>query len=122
MCLFKRRKRREAILRLDDRSLDIEIRIRGTKFDRQRKFRDDQINAMRKLYKNHWSISAIAEVFDTVPHVVKCYVVSGYRDSYNEKRKGKYPEKRSSYNRLLDMHERASYKRTLVENKKLKVK
>ena len=108
--------KKKDVLKLNDAELDSKVKIQGTEFDRKRRYSDNTLKKMRKLYKKGNSFSEIAQKIGASVAIVRYNVDDEYRKRFNQKRSGKHTG--------LDMvtrENRIQYKRELVSKGKIKI-
>lgn len=108
-------KRRE-IKKLNDIEVDKLVKIQGTQFDRKRKLSDKDIKHIKKLLINNIDIEDIANIFGVTVHTIKYNTDPNYRAHSINIRSGKHYGET-----VMDMVNRATYKRSLVLKRKIKV-
>lgn len=114
--LFKEMKARKQVLQMNDLTIDKNIKIQGTKFDRKRKYDEETIKQMKQLYMSGVKPSEIAKKFNSSSFMVKYICDYTFKTLHNLKRDGKH----TGVNHITST-DRASYKRNLVKNKEIKV-
>lgn len=97
------------ILRLNDNELDCEVKIEGTKFDRKRKYSDNDYKFAEKLLKRGHSYTEVEKQLGISSKMLKYHFDEDYRRLYNLQRNGKHYGKTH-----LNKANRVKYKRGLV--------
>ena len=119
MCLskfFKEKKARQEILKMDDITLDSKVIIQGTQFDRKRKLNDKQLDQIQDRLSKNIPIEAIAKEFNVSKWVIKYNTDPSFREHQLMIRMGKHTGEDN-----ITFENRVNYKRSLIENKKIKV-
>ncbi|WP_300924668.1 hypothetical protein [uncultured Clostridium sp.] len=117
---IKRRNKmkKSELLKLTDSKLDRLVKLTGTKFDRRRKLTDAQINAIKKNYEKGIQGYDLAKKYNVSSKTIKYHTNDQYKAQINSNRKfyGSYTEITGN-----ELHERAQYKRSLIQDGKIKV-
>ena len=107
---------RSEILKMSEKEIDKNVKIRGTRSDRKRKVSNATITRMKKMFEKGKSISEIAETVGLSTTTVRYNVDSEWRAHYNATRSGKHSGKIN-----ITPEERAKYKRDIVASRKMRV-
>ena len=116
MCLFKEKKARQEILKMNESQIDKIVKIQGTDHDRKRKYSTKLIKQIQPYYDAGCDIKNISKVFGISPFMIKYNCDPTFRAIYNIKRNGKHTGVDN-----ITFSDRAKYKKSLVETKKIKV-
>lgn len=104
------------LLKLNDMELDKAVKIKDTDFNRNHKLTHEQIKAIRKAFNKGTSITKLAEQYGVAYPTIKRHVDESFRLKVNADRK-LYASYITTTN---DLHERAQYKRQLIQSGKIK--
>ena len=113
---FVETKARKQVLKFDDNTLDLRVKIQGTEYDRKRKYNFKIISEMKLDYAFGMSISEISKKYRIPYNTVAYNVDEEFKMRFNAKRNGKH----TGVDTITD-EDRIQYKRSLVKNKKIKV-
>ena len=97
------------ILSMNDNDLDRAVKIRDTKFDRKRKYTEDEYLAAEKFLKKGESYKEVEKRLGISSKMLKYHFDEEYRNTYNMWRDGKHYGKTH-----LNKANRVQYKRSLV--------
>lgn len=109
--------RRKQILNLDDVTLDRKVKIQGTQFDRKRKLKDKDWKKAKKLLDKGRTYEEVAAVFGVKPKTIRYGVDEDFRAYCISHMTGKH-----SGVDVCTFDNRVSYKRTLIQKRKIKVR
>lgn len=120
MCLSRKSKRLQVVLKMSDIEVNKSFKILGTQYDRRRRFKDKDRLKMLKLLKKGKTYEEVAGMYNTSVGVIRYNTDPEYRLKYNNDRRGKY--KKHAQLRNIDAAHRADYKRWLVTEGYIEVK
>lgn len=104
------------ILKLDDKQLDVKVKIQGTKYDRKRKISDWTIRRMKWMSKLGKSPVEIANKLGLSITGVKYNIDPEFKRLHNERRNGAH-----TGTTHITTADRIAYKRSLVSKGKIGV-
>lgn len=123
MCFAKFKVRKEekqarvTILKYDDEKLDSIVKIQGTQYDRKRKLTDAQLKEIKEKLTKNIPVEALAKEYNVSEWVIKYNTDPAFREHQLKIRNGEHTGVDT-----MTFENRVAYKRSLVKDKKIKVR
>lgn len=108
--------KKKQIKMLTPMEIDQLVKIQGTQYDRKRKLTDKDIKRITKLLASDVGIEDIAAMYNVTVHTIKYNTDDDYRQHSIQIRSGKHYGET-----IMDMLNRAAYKRTLALKRKVRI-
>ena len=108
--------KKKQIKMLTPMEIDQLVKIQGTQYDRKRKLTDKDIKRITKLLASDVAIEDVAAMYAVTVHTIKYNTDANYRQHSIKIRSGKHYGET-----IMDMLNRAAYKRTLALKKKIRI-
>ena len=113
----EQKKLRMELLKLDDEVLDQKVKIQGTEFDRKRKLTQKELLNMQNDIMNGLSVKEASIKYNVSEWIVRYNTDSGFRAHQLKLRECKS----KTYPQEMDFADRVSYKRQLIQKKKINI-
>lgn len=111
--------KKSEIMKLSDYKIDKLIKITGTKFDRRNKLSETQINNIKNEFAKGVKMAHLADKYNVSQYLIKYHLDPDFKTKVNIDRVNKYTFKH--YSSREQLHDRAEYKRSLVDSYKIKL-